>query len=683
MKKTIYKSLGALLLLLSLGACNKFEEINKDPNAVDVETVEIEYLLNRSIFNAQQNPSIAERIFVLTWGAVGRATTEGGIDCKSNDGWLNEYWNGNINSWANDVSQAVRIGNERIADGSGKTTTSNFVQLSRIWRAYLCTEQADLFGIAPDPNTAYNNVLPDYVGVKEIYKFVLTELTDAVAKIDKDVTFSDAEKKQDLFYKGDLEKWIKYANSLRMRCAMRLSNLDPAYAQAQFEAAANHPGGFISTTGEVAQVEEGGGWDSSTAVMSRSWNTMMVAMTYSNLALNLGGVSTLATTDIKDSATKGLTPAIMSTYGKDPATYLGLKLPADASSSKTNIMTAPYAFNYIPTKIDPRATIVFSIPGLDVDGVNHYPMYLKKEDNQSNAAYAYMMRQRDSTFVLKNPGTIAGSPDTLRFRVKYSWMALPSGEWGDAGKNNRMRSQNHWEPTITNQYRKNSDHYRIWFGPWESYLLLAEAALKGWAVPGTDASNYEAGVKASFDYYGLGGLADQYLASTDYNRVGTSASYSHTSEASPATMDYEDLSSATLAKTTFSGKPSLFSVVNAPTNTVTYNYPKGRYATNNDALTKILTQKFLSQTPYLSCEVWSDYRRLNLPFFENPVLEKAMVNMPWYTDYTAFDARNVMGRAKLPSDFSLNNQAGYNQAVSTLNGPDTEVTPLLWAANAK
>ena len=43
-----------------------------------------------------------------------------------------------------------------------------------------------------------------------------------------------------------------------------------------------------------------------------------------------------------------------------------------------------------------------------------------------------------------------------------------------------------------------STNKRVFFGPWESYFLLAEAAVKGWKVPGTAKSNYESGVTASF-----------------------------------------------------------------------------------------------------------------------------------------------------------------------------------------
>ena len=44
--------------------------------------------------------------------------------------------------------------------------------------------------------------------------------------------------------------WIKYVNSLRLRLAMRISNVDPALAKTQGEKAMSDPGGLIMTNAE-------------------------------------------------------------------------------------------------------------------------------------------------------------------------------------------------------------------------------------------------------------------------------------------------------------------------------------------------------------------------------------------------------------------------------------------------
>ena len=44
----------------------------------------------------------------------------------------------------------------------------------------------------------------------------------------------------------------------------------------------------------------------------------------------------------------------------------------------------------------------------------------------------------------------------------------------------------------------------------------------------------------------------------------------------------------------------------------------------NDALTKIITQKYIANTPYGVVEMWNDRRRLGLPFFEVPGAETVL-----------------------------------------------------------
>lgn len=62
----------ALICLSSLFvACSDFDDINKNPMAADIDQAQIEFFINSSIIGAQQNPHIAERIFVLYWKSAG------------------------------------------------------------------------------------------------------------------------------------------------------------------------------------------------------------------------------------------------------------------------------------------------------------------------------------------------------------------------------------------------------------------------------------------------------------------------------------------------------------------------------------------------------------------------------------------------------------------------------------
>ena len=51
LKRTI---IGLASLAVLFTACNDFEEINKDPNAVDESAIKVSYLLNKSIMGAAE-----------------------------------------------------------------------------------------------------------------------------------------------------------------------------------------------------------------------------------------------------------------------------------------------------------------------------------------------------------------------------------------------------------------------------------------------------------------------------------------------------------------------------------------------------------------------------------------------------------------------------------------------------
>jgi hypothetical protein len=79
------------------------------------------------------------------------------------------------------------------------------------------------------------NLKPTYDAQQEIYKGMLAKLTAAstamASAIDPGLGSADP------LYKGKMTNWVKFSNSLRARMAMRMSQADPAKAQAELTAA--------------------------------------------------------------------------------------------------------------------------------------------------------------------------------------------------------------------------------------------------------------------------------------------------------------------------------------------------------------------------------------------------------------------------------------------------------------
>lgn len=635
----------AVASLITIPSCSDFEELNMKPTDAAIEQVEPEWFLNNSILNAQMNPEIAERIFVLYWKRAAHFDRGSGFAIGEDNDTYNELYFTNQSygvGWLNSATQAVKLAEQRIADDTEGLYPYyiNVKSMARIWRAYLNLELMQNFGPIPALN-AFSGVAPEYDSEEEIYNFILKELKEAQAELDESLSNSSVSQ-HDIIYGGDAAKWKKYAGSLRMRVAMQLSVINPSLAKTEFEDAANGP--FISTAEDMAAVAEKDGWDPLTGVMSRTWNAQPLSPTFNNLVVGLGGTEF----NVPDSLQYNL---------KNPYEYLGMNVSKHFPTT-TNDPCAGYFFDGIPQYIDPRAPQLYSIVGWD-DGVV-YSNFIGEASQVKDVVLTA------GTYSDALTGETVNAPE-ITLPMKYTWSTCVAGDWNDKQTLTTNYLNNNWNfPSLAKKYRL-STNKRVWFAAWESYFLLAEAAEYGWNVPGSAKDNYEQGIAASFEYHGVEDQLAAYLESKDYNRVGTSVAFDHTEEAKPFEISYKDA---------YTGE----------TKTVTYNYPKntiykgGQY--NNDHLTKIITQKYIAQNPWLPLEAWSDHRRLGLPFMENQAVEfdYNTLNQVPLTKATCKECRVEFypQRVRYPAILQTNNLDGYNQALQLLGGENKTTTPLWW-----
>jgi hypothetical protein len=633
MKNIVKKSSLVLAVMAMLISCANFDEINTDPTAANADQVQVEYFINSAIIGAQMNPDLAERSFVLYWKTAGHQMLSTGISGGSyDDGWSTVYYDTSA-GWLNAINTAIQIADEKEAKGIVQPYSGNLKQVARIWRAYLMSELADNFG--PIAIEAFQAKNPEFNSLKDVYYFLLAELKDASGKLDVSIENPSIIKKEDPAYEYNYAKWRKYANSMRLRLAMRLSEVDPAKAKTEFEAAAAS-GNLITDAADNFQVQEKPGWDDLTGVMSREWNSQIMSVTLNNLYIGLGGVK----------STDQLAASFHASV--KPADYLGIKY-VDHFATKTNEPAAGYWLDGLPNAIDPRAYKTFIIPG-DFTNPNFsgYPSW----DSSAKTTKANLFNTN---------GTLFKTIDATN-----TWNAFAAGSWGPLGSKNGVRAFNGTMPRLSQAFR-DSKNKRIFFASWETYFLLAEAAVKGWTVPMSGKVAYEEGIKANFAYWGVSSHLSAYLASEDYNRTGTSVSWNHTAEpAANHAMNFVD------GYTNAAGVATIL----YPKNDL---YKSG--AVKNDLLTKIITQKFIAQTPWLPLEGWSDHRRLGLPFFENPAVELPLANLPALT--SANFMSNQVGffpqRLRYTSGLRNSNPKGYEQAVGFLGGADGVFTPLWWA----
>lgn len=652
--KTMNKLFLGLGFCAGLVSCSDFDEVNTNPTAAGEEYVKPQYALNNSIGQAQMNPGTAERIVVYNWASAARICGEMSFlnVGRYSDDYTSSYYYPDLSASIKNATLAITAVENQL---EAATTTAhekeffpNVKQFARIWRAYLISEFVDNFG--PYPIESFLGENPVFNSEKDDYEFILKELKEAAATINTSVLPVEAEGKCDPFdnVKYDPVKWQKYANSLRMRLAMRLSNIDKATAQAEFEDAAK--GNKILTADDMFAVKENDGWDVFSGVYTRSFDDQVLSSTVANLLTNLGGIK--VTEQRSD----------LASYVK-PANYLGIKYDRHYVANTDN-PTKQYWLDGMPENLDPRALKIFCLPD-DENAENYIDKY---NDRTAKDFVLYTVDENG------NPIPNKDNPGEIKIDATRCWNGYPAGSrggWSPTLAYNQLVTNGYGPgctlPMLGKDYCKGKS--RIFFAAWETYFLLAEASLYGWNTGITAKEAYENGIKASFEYFGVSEYVNDYLNSTNYNRVGTSVKFDHTTKPTAEQMTYVDGYSK-------------------EQKTVTYEYPtasKTLYGKAlNDHLTKIITQKFIAQTPYLVLEMWSDFRRLGLPFFEIPANESSMTGSDMVNVWNPNSWKDGQKwefypqRMRYPSSLENADPEGYKQAVELLGGSDNIITPLWW-----
>lgn len=591
------------MLLVSPSCTDDFEELNKAPWAISEDNVPIEYLFQNSVSNSKMDPHISERIFLLYWGSASRYYRYDGLaNGNDNDSWSGDYWSrGFFWGWVTSLQNVIDIGKKREQAGILKPYEKNIIQMARIYKVMLFSNFMETFGDVPyftalDGKTDY----PLFDSQKDIYYDFFKELAEAAQALDPAVSASLIGN-SDMIYYGDASKWRKLANSLRLRFALRLSEVDNAKAKTEAEAAANNPGGLLKELTEIASIPQGGGWDGLTGVFTRSWTGLELTIDMSNLMIGLGGIP------FKD-------PGNLYNPKQDVRNYIGISSPL--LIPKTNEPRSQYVQEGVPAKIDPRASVYFALPGT----ADH--------NWTSPQNFTYLAN------------TAAGVNVTINTR--YAWTARPHGSYGTVGTGSPTGFTGVGNrPVMVKKYRQGVGIRHELFGPWETYFLLAEARLRGWNVGSSAADYYNAGIEQSFKHHGLTADYAAYIASTEYNLNGTSVNFDHVTE------------------------PVNYTIAEGPNAGFQFKYPENTgYGTlKNDRLTKIITQKYIANYPWNPMEAWNDHRRLNLPFFINPAEETDLVNINLKPNESHPD--NFPRRVSYPTRIERENPVAWEKVVSS------------------
>ncbi|HUC82083.1 MAG TPA: SusD/RagB family nutrient-binding outer membrane lipoprotein, partial [Flavisolibacter sp.] len=115
---------------------------------------------------------------------------------------------------------------------------ANQMAVAKILKAYIFWFLTDRWGDIPysDALKGPNNFTPKYDRQQDIYNSLFKLLDEADAAI---TTGTGTAIKNDIMYNGDMTKWKKLGNTIRMLMALRLSKVDATKGASEFNAALN------------------------------------------------------------------------------------------------------------------------------------------------------------------------------------------------------------------------------------------------------------------------------------------------------------------------------------------------------------------------------------------------------------------------------------------------------------
>ena len=143
-----------------------------------------------------------------------------------------------------------------LQDIINRNLSNNENLVAKISQQYIFWTVTDRWGDVPYSDALKGNATPKYDKQENIYKGMISALKTAVSQFDNSIITGD------IVYSGNVSKWKKLANSLRMLMALRMSKRYPGpsdYAATEFKAALNDPAGYISSNADNFKLPYPGG----------------------------------------------------------------------------------------------------------------------------------------------------------------------------------------------------------------------------------------------------------------------------------------------------------------------------------------------------------------------------------------------------------------------------------------
>lgn len=242
MKKYIKSPIRAGIFLMSFSAfilsgCTKeFPERNTDPTKLtSLNPSDVKGLFTSAQYAAMNvGPGVdyqqAQGMYADTYAQYFAVTQTAFANDRFSivHQWLRYQW---ISTYVRSLPPIVNIIKE-----TKTPETKALNAIGRIWKVFTLHRTTDYYGPIPYSKIGVDALEVPYDAQKDIYYDFFKELAEASADLKANLG-QPSFGAQDMIYNGDNSKWLKFANTLRLRLALRISKVDPAKAKIEAEAA--------------------------------------------------------------------------------------------------------------------------------------------------------------------------------------------------------------------------------------------------------------------------------------------------------------------------------------------------------------------------------------------------------------------------------------------------------------
>ena len=261
-------SLGLLLLVFIIGSCKKnFEQDNTNPNnATSAQLLQDNVgpgafilQMETSVFSTDVNTyQLQENLLGDVWSGYMGASDNWNGDLNTTNYYMLPNWTLVPFQKAYPGVMAPWLG----LKGLTQSAEPDVYAVAQILKVEGMHRVTDCYGPLPYSQFGGNSLNTPYDAQSSIYKSFFIDLDAAITTLTDYIQLNPGAEplaKYDLVYGGDYAKWIKFANSLKLRLAMRIVYADPQNAQKYAQEAVSNAYGVMTSNADNALLQSGGG----------------------------------------------------------------------------------------------------------------------------------------------------------------------------------------------------------------------------------------------------------------------------------------------------------------------------------------------------------------------------------------------------------------------------------------